>query len=508
MESLTKSRPIAFYLVLTLLGVSAFLWYLYKPEKTYADIAQIAGQNKGEHSETPNSLPNLAYTGNVTNGNTIIITVIEFRSGVSNPVINTPTKAAGTATISALTRDATYTNNSGSNRFQIDVYRASVTATGSLTIGFTGTFDAAIGVINEYSGMDASPLDGVAVTNTNTGTTESTGTMTTSTCGVVIMSSTEVSTADFLYSSRTDLGGGSAPTDVYNNVTASTQFTGEVQHKITTAAGSPNLAISTGNSWFWVAVGVAYKAASCPTPSTSIHVKIRGGGSGTSVPNIKIRGGGGTPNDPFSTTFPATENPISQGGIWKNGQADGLDWTNVRTTTNFAFGTESGGGGFDDSTALLNNVSWGPDQTAQGTVVVTRASSDSGTAEEVELRLRSTLTAHSSTGYEVLCSVNSTVRYIQIVRWNGAFGDFTLLKDGTSGCSNGDVLKATAIGSTIAGYINGVLVISITDSTYTTGTPGMGFYLNKGDAGAFASDYGFSDFSTHDSNNFINVKFY
>ena len=39
------------------------------------------------------------------------------------------------------------------------------------------------------------------------------------------------------------------------------------------------------------------------------------------------------------------ENPISEGGKWLNGQKDALDWTNVRTTPGFAFGTELGGKG-------------------------------------------------------------------------------------------------------------------------------------------------------------------
>ena len=75
---------------------------------------------------------------------------------------------------------------------------------------------------------------------------------------------------------------------------------------------------------------------------------------------------------PYSTNFSRAENPISEGGRWLNGQTDGLDWTNVRTTPGFALGTEIGGNRpdpqkFDDSTALLKGT-WGPNQTAQATV--------------------------------------------------------------------------------------------------------------------------------------------
>src|SRR5712692_8700467 len=66
----------------------------------------------------------------------------------------------------------------------------------------------------------------------------------------------------------------------------------------------------------------------------------------------------------YTTNFPLAENPISEAGKWLNGQGDGLDWTNVRTTPGFAFGTELGGNRpepqkYDDSTALVKGT-WGP----------------------------------------------------------------------------------------------------------------------------------------------------
>ena len=55
-------------------------------------------------------------------------------------------------------------------------------------------------------------------------------------------------------------------------------------------------------------------------------------------------------------------------------------------------------------------------------------SSASSVFEEVELRLRTTITPHSITGYEVNCSVstNSSNNYLQIVRWNGALGSLRM----------------------------------------------------------------------------------
>jgi hypothetical protein len=79
----------------------------------------------------------------------------------------------------------------------------------------------------------------------------------------------------------------------------------------------------------------------------------------------------------YNTLFPATENPISQGGQWVNGLADGLDWSNVQTIGNGSSGTAygtviSGGPPYNDSIAMIKPPSggtWGLDQTVTGTVV-------------------------------------------------------------------------------------------------------------------------------------------
>ena len=174
-----------------------------------------------------------------------------------------------------------------------------------------------------------------------------------------------------------------------------------------------------------------------------------------------------------TTNFPLTENPISEGGHWINGLTNGIDWADVETTPGRAFGTQTGiGPNYADSTALLTG-SWGPTQTVQAVVYI--AAADSTTFEEVELRLRSSLSAHRNTGYEVNFSVKPDNPYCQIVRWNGPLGDFTLLDARGIGVHNGDVVKATAVGSTITCYINNTAIFSVNDTTYPSGNPGMGF---------------------------------
>jgi hypothetical protein len=120
--------------------------------------------------------------------------------------------------------------------------------------------------------------------------------------------------------------------------------------------------------------------------------------------------------------------------------------------------------------------------------------------EEVELRLRSSLSAHQSTGYEINFRCSKTPNaYTQIVRWNGALGDFTPLSShggGQYGVANGDVVKATVIGNLITVYLNGTQVNQARDDTYTNGSPGMGFHL-RGTSGVTV-DYGFTSFRASD----------
>ena len=182
----------------------------------------------------------------------------------------------------------------------------------------------------------------------------------------------------------------------------------------------------------------------------------------------------------YTTQFARAENPIAEQGMWINGRAAGPRAD--AAVPGLAFGTESGNGGDDDSTALLTGT-WGPNQMAQATVHT--VNQNDNVFEEVELRLRSTLAAHRAAGYEInfRCSKTSSA-YTQIVRWNGPLGQFTLLDAAGGaqyGVADGDVVKATIVGSLIPAYINGVQVLQATDVTYAAAV-GIRFYL-RGVAG-------------------------
>ena len=194
----------------------------------------------------------------------------------------------------------------------------------------------------------------------------------------------------------------------------------------------------------------------------------------------------------YSTHFAVTENPIADSGKWINGPV-GLDWAAVRVNAGLAFGTESGKINYDDSTALLAGT-WAADQTVQATVHTKNQHRDT-VYEEVELRLRSSISKHRCTGYEVnfRCTGHNS-GYNQIVRWNGALGDFKILSDAAGGAADGDVIRATIVGNVITVYRNGVQVNQTRDGAYSSGNPGIGFYLQGGPP-SLNSDYGFTAFS-------------
>jgi hypothetical protein len=204
----------------------------------------------------------------------------------------------------------------------------------------------------------------------------------------------------------------------------------------------------------------------------------------------------------YTTNFPLTENPISEDGEWINGGAVGLDWTDVRTTSGFAFGTDPGTAFYADSFAMLTG-NWGPDQAVQATI--NDPNPNTNCHQENELLLRGNVSAHSATGYEVTVKASNDVNsYLIIVRWNGAYGDFTYLMPTLGGSAygvkTGDVFKATIVGNVITAYINGVLKAQVTDpnNVWRTGHPGMGFYLGTVDPAACSgtnAGYGYSNYT-------------
>ena len=197
--------------------------------------------------------------------------------------------------------------------------------------------------------------------------------------------------------------------------------------------------------------------------------------------------GGGDPastSGGYSTTFDETENPISEGGRWSN---NGQNWTFVQTANGIAYGTNGAADTYDDSYAYL--AGFGANQQAEA--VVYRSATLSGDPHEVELLLRWADSPGIARGYE--CGF-SHLGAVVIVRWNGPFGNFTLIGSGGLGrpLVSGDVVKATIVGNLISVYVNGAPVAQASDSTWSDGQPGIGFFRRTRGA---SSDLGFASFS-------------
>lgn len=219
-------------------------------------------------------------------------------------------------------------------------------------------------------------------------------------------------------------------------------------------------------------------------------------------------GGGGGGGD-FSTTFSATENPISEGGIWLNGQTDGGDWHDCLTTSGRCVGAaDNFASRYADDIACLKTSyrAFNAAQWAQATLYLSGGYTGGGGSHECELLLRWALSSGVARGYEAAIGIRPTGTYAFIVRWNGSLGDYTALWDpgGSLGSytntptamADGDVMRAEiSAGGVISLRQNGILLGSVTDSTWTGGQPGMGFWPVDG---ATAGSMGWSDFSAGD----------
>lgn len=178
----------------------------------------------------------------------------------------------------------------------------------------------------------------------------------------------------------------------------------------------------------------------------------------------------------YSTQFDSTEFPISESGAWH--RADNA-FTDVRTAGGVASGTNGPANDYDDSYALLSG--FGPDQTAEAVIQVS-SSLNTSVIHEVELLLRFADDENGARGYECLFAQHGL---IQLVRWNGVKGDFTVIP--LSGASHlgrefdtGDTIKATIVGDVISLYVNNNLIGTASDSTYSSGQPGISFFTRPG----------------------------
>jgi hypothetical protein len=253
----------------------------------------------------------------------------------------------------------------------------------------------------------------------------------------------------------------------------------------------------------------------------ALAICISGALSGCRGSRSTANNTGATDVHPYRTTFPLTENPISENGSWIGGSSAGASlwaggkiwrggrlWGNVQTASGLAYGV-SEPTEFGDPTAVLTR-NWGPAQTVTATIKINKTPTGR-CCHEVELRLRTTISSHTITGYEAYCSVMPSNQYCHIARWNGPNGSYWNFETGKSitYLKDGDVIKATATGTNptvITLYKNAEQILQATDTgvagggfgafgPWPSGNPGIGFYDNPD---SHWKDFGFSSFSAAD----------
>jgi hypothetical protein len=205
----------------------------------------------------------------------------------------------------------------------------------------------------------------------------------------------------------------------------------------------------------------------------------------------------------YSTSFPLSETPLSEGGVWTN---SGLGQTNVVSAAGEAYGTSSaaGGGATADSAAILSG-SW-PANMSVSTVL----KKVSGTVDfqEVEMLFRCAAGSTALRGYE--CFLEQRGQYLSLVKRLGTNGgvegvDYIFLVDvfPVTSPNDGDEFKATIQGNVFTAYLAGSLIWThdITKdkngtavSTYNDGSVGIGFD-GPGGGGYADSKWGFKSFT-------------
>lgn len=198
------------------------------------------------------------------------------------------------------------------------------------------------------------------------------------------------------------------------------------------------------------------------------------------------------PRTSYSTDWDIDENPISELGIWRTGSASGY-YQNPRSLSGIAYGANTSNGEYNDCLGHLepSRHAIGPDHYVEAVVnrAVDYVAPDS---HEIGLYLR-TLGAVGAggafwRGYECLFPHTGAGDF-QIIGWLGTSHDIdnfdlgisgTTMNGGLGTVSDGDVIKAQIVGTTIKCYKNGTQFYQVTDTRWSDGNPGIGFFIRPG----------------------------
>lgn len=205
------------------------------------------------------------------------------------------------------------------------------------------------------------------------------------------------------------------------------------------------------------------------------------------------------PSQNFSTSFPGTENPLSQSGAWRTPVNF---YKQPRTTPGKCFGNDVTDN-YDDALGQLVSPDFGNNYRISAHVF---RQSLYTTLFSHEVGLYGRLLIDNSNpantlvrGYEFLFPFDSGS--FQIVAWLGidhSSGNFSSLSPvdqngGLQPVQDGDLLEIELVGNNFGAYQNGLLIATLTDATWPTGGgPGFGAYVNTG---SLAANYCITDYA-------------
>lgn len=190
----------------------------------------------------------------------------------------------------------------------------------------------------------------------------------------------------------------------------------------------------------------------------------------------------------YSTTWPNTEDPISYAGAWRTP----VNFYQHHRSTPGKLFAAANSDNFDDAVSQLVSPNMG-DNYRISAHVFRQGGYTPGGSHEIGLYCRVLIDNSNPSntlirGYEFLFPFNSGV--FQIVAWLGVDHGFpsnfnilspTTQNGGLQPIANGDLIEAQISGNSLSAYQNGVLIATLTDTTWTSGGgPGMGSYVNTG----------------------------
>lgn len=215
----------------------------------------------------------------------------------------------------------------------------------------------------------------------------------------------------------------------------------------------------------------------------------------------------------YSTNFDATENPLSEGGVWINGSivqgGTNLTLTNLQSGGGLGYGTQSSGG-VDDSIALCNAYTSTANQKVNGILrCPSLATMNAATAShEILIVLRATFTSTNFAMAVATLGYSNTGRYFQCSRnlqgWTG-IGELDLASaggwSGDPGFTDGMAYSFEVTNQTYKFILGGSTLINVTDDNsgggfLTSGRPGIGAFWRLTE--------NINDFA-HDSATFQNI---